>query len=212
MLYTHNKYGLYISCGRGWLDQYYNDLWIYDFSEDMWHKMDQTYLSMVPEPRYGVVGGIYPAYEYIGDTKSNLFLSLGRSQYVSYGNLFTYSFTDLRGLNGIWQHIYTDFLAGPFGFTYPHARSFASSAMISREELLIFGGCLSGGLTGGPCPSQDSWVFSYSKNKWEQVDSTCISPRAHSSMASLVSDGYRQSAVLFSGLEKDRSILMVARK
>ena len=30
MLYTHNKYGLYISCGRNWVD-FYNDLWIYDF-------------------------------------------------------------------------------------------------------------------------------------------------------------------------------------
>jgi hypothetical protein len=32
MLYTHNKHGLYISCGRGWLDNYFNDLWIYDFA------------------------------------------------------------------------------------------------------------------------------------------------------------------------------------
>lgn len=31
MLYTHNKYGLYISCGKGWLNDYSNDLWIYDF-------------------------------------------------------------------------------------------------------------------------------------------------------------------------------------
>jgi hypothetical protein len=30
MLYTHSKYGLYISCGRNWID-FYNDLWIYDY-------------------------------------------------------------------------------------------------------------------------------------------------------------------------------------
>ena len=81
--------------------------------------------------------------------------------------------------------------------------------MISPEEMLVYGGCLSGGFSGGPCPSQDSWLFSYTKNKWEQVDSSCISPRSFGAMASLVSDGYRQAAVLFSGLEKDRTVLKV---
>jgi hypothetical protein len=31
MMYTHNRYGLYVSCGRGWIEEYYNDLWMYDF-------------------------------------------------------------------------------------------------------------------------------------------------------------------------------------
>lgn len=105
--------------------------------------------------------------------------------------------------------VYTDFLAGPFGYNYPHARMFASSAMISPDELIIYGGCLSGGMTGGPCPSSDSWIFSYQSNRWEKIDSTSISPRVYSSMASIVSDGYRKSAILFSGLQKDKTIISV---
>lgn len=79
--------------------------------------------------------------------------------------------------------------------------------MISPDDLLIFGGCLSGSFSGGPCPSSDSWLFSAKNTKWQRVDSSCITPRKHSSMASIVSDGYRKSAVLFSGIEYDQTIL-----
>jgi hypothetical protein len=207
MLYTHNKHGLYVSCGRGWLDEYFNDLWIYDFSDDQWRKMDQTFISIMPEPRYATVGGIYPSYEYSSDEKNNLYLAMGRSQYNMYNNMYAFTFTDLRAVSGIWEMIYTDILTGPYSFTSPHGRTFASSAVISPDELLIHGGCLSGGFSGGPCPSFDSWIYSYSKNKWEKIDSSCISPRSFSSMASLVSDGFRQSAVMFSGYEKDSTML-----
>jgi hypothetical protein len=81
--------------------------------------------------------------------------------------------------------------------------------MISGDELLIHGGCLSGGMSGGPCPSSDSWIYSYSRNKWERIDASCLSPRMFSSMASLVSDGFRRAAIMFSGLEKDKTILHV---
>lgn len=79
--------------------------------------------------------------------------------------------------------------------------------MISSDDLLIFGGCLSGSFSGGPCPSSDSWLFSAQQKQWKKVDSSCISARKHSSMASVVSDGYRKSAVLFSGQENDKTIL-----
>lgn len=106
--------------------------------------------------------------------------------------------------------VYTDFIGGPYGFNYPHAREFASSALISEKELLIHGGCLSGGFSGGPCPAGDSWVYSYSTSKWRRVDSSCVSPRKHSAMASLVTDGTHRAAIMFSGEENDRTILTVS--
>lgn len=65
--------------------------------------MDQTFISIVPEPRYAPVGGIYPSYEYASDIKSSLLLAMGKSQWTMYSNMFAYSFTDLRSLNGIWE-------------------------------------------------------------------------------------------------------------
>ncbi len=103
MLYTHNKHGLYVSCGRGYLDDYFNDLWIFDFSDDQWRKMDQTFISIMPEPRYATVGGIYPSYEYSSDDKNNLYLAMGRSQYTMYNNMYAFTFTDLRAVSGIWD-------------------------------------------------------------------------------------------------------------
>lgn len=81
--------------------------------------------------------------------------------------------------------------------------------MISQDELLLFGGCLSGSFAGGPCPSSDSWLFSYINRNWERVESACMAPRSYSAMASIMSDGYRKAAVMFSGLTKDNTILAV---
>lgn len=109
----------------------------------------------------------------------------------------------------IFLKVYTDIFTGPYSYTHPHGRSFAASTMVSPDELLVYGGCLSGAFSGGPCPSTDSWVYSYSRNKWDKVDSHCVSPRMFSAMASLVSDGNRHAAIMFSGLEKDRTVLKV---
>ena len=104
MLYSHNKYGLYISCGRGLFENYYNDLWVYAFDEDQWVKMDQTYISISPEARYSPIGGIYPSYEYnSNDVKNNLYLGMGRAQFEMFDNMFYYQFTDLRSLSGMWD-------------------------------------------------------------------------------------------------------------
>lgn len=211
MLYSHNRHGLYVACGRGWLDEYFSDMWMYDFSKDEWKQMDQTHISMVPEARHGSFGGMYPAYESAKSSSingnGNFYLGHGSSQFLMHETMYAYIFTDALGLGGIWEKLYTDFLAGPYGFNYPHAREFASSAMVSEDELLVFGGCLSGGFTGGPCPSRDSWVYSYSSSKWTRVDSGCVSPRKHSAMAGLVSDGTSHGAIMFSGEEHDRTVL-----
>ena len=103
-------------------------------------------------------------------------------------------------------------MAGPYGHGYPHARAFAASAMVSEDELLVFGGCLSGGFSGGPCPSRDSWVYSYRASRWQRVDSECVSPRAHGAMAGLVSDGFGRGAIMFSGQERDRTVLATSRE
>lgn len=108
MVYSHNKYGLYISSGRGVYNQIYGDIWVFDFSADRWKQMDQGgYQTM--RPRYGAAGGLYPSYEKSDPRINNFFVLHGQSingQYIyqyMYGDLFKYSFTDLRSLNGIWQ-------------------------------------------------------------------------------------------------------------
>ena len=66
--------------------------------------MDQTFISILPEPRYSPIGGIYPSYEFGDDLRNSFFLSMGSAQYVKYDNMYVYQFTDIRGLNGIWDY------------------------------------------------------------------------------------------------------------
>lgn len=104
MLYSHNKNGLYICCGRGLFENYFNDLWVYDFNDDQWREMDQTYISITPEHRFSPIGGIYPSYESnLNQTKSNLYLGMGSAQYQMFDNMYIYQFTDLRYLKGLWD-------------------------------------------------------------------------------------------------------------
>ena len=105
--------------------------------------------------------------------------------------------------------MYADVLSGPFSVSEPHARTWASSAAISPDHLLVHGGCLSGGMSGGPCPSGDSWLYTRSRNRWQRVDASCIGARQRGAMASLVSDGYRHAAVMFAGLHTDKTVLYV---
>ena len=104
MLYSHNKHALYVACGRGWLDEYYNDLWMYDFRQDLWKQMDQTHISILPEPRHGAFGGTYPAYEEANaGAQGNFYLAHGSSQFFMHQTMYAYMFTDAYGLNGIWE-------------------------------------------------------------------------------------------------------------
>lgn len=111
MLFSHNKQGLYISCGRGLFENYFNDLWVYDFNDDQWREMDQTYISITPEARYSPIGGIYPSYEFsLNQTKNHLYLGMGSAQYEMFDNMFVYQFTDLRLLKGLWDRGILNFL------------------------------------------------------------------------------------------------------
>lgn len=73
--------------------------------------MDQTFISIVPEARYSPVGGTYHSYEQLNIDKNNLYLSMGTAQFNMYDNVYQYTFTDIRSLNGIWDHSNKDFFA-----------------------------------------------------------------------------------------------------
>ena len=63
---------------------------------------------------------------------------------------------------------------------YPHARCLHSGAMLDIG-LVIFGGCMTGGRSGGPCPSGDSWIYVVAEKRWYQLPN-CATPRNYASM------------------------------
>jgi hypothetical protein len=61
----------------------------------------------------------------------------------------------------------------------------------------------SGGETGGPCPSSDSWLFSRVDKKWKRLQE-CFSPRMFPAMAPLPMgvDKLRYRTVMYGGGQK----------
>ena len=70
----------------------------------------------------------------------------------------------------------------------------------------MFGGCLTGGGTGGPCPSGDSWMYNVEDGDWEQLPS-CASPRTRSTMAMAPIAGGEKRIILYGGKETSTQVL-----
>jgi hypothetical protein len=112
MTYSHNKFGMYVTGGRGYYSSVatgvnhhqhniFSDIWFFDFSSDVWKPLEQTGYRL-PYGRYGAMGGMYPSYEVADARLNNLYMAFGQSQYFMYGNVFKYGFTDARSSSGIW--------------------------------------------------------------------------------------------------------------
>ncbi len=102
-----------------------------------------------------------------------------------------------------------------FSFTQNISFDFPSSGSPKTADcqyFLFLSLFWSGGNTGGPCPSQDAWLFDSNKKTWEEQE-VCASPRIYSSMAMLPTapnGGKNISvAVLFGGTEKNSEVLQV---
>ena len=92
--------------------------------------------------------------------------------------------------------------------SYPHARCLHGGTML-RTGLVMFGGCLSGGMAGGPCPSGDSWLFNTVERRWHQLPN-CATPRNYPAMAVLpTGSSGEERVVLFGGAESGYQAISV---
>ena len=65
-----------------------------------------------------------------------------------------------RSKSGVWKIINAG--VDIYNPSQPHARCLGAGTVTNRSELTLFGGCLTGGGQGGPCPSKDAWTFDIS--------------------------------------------------
>ncbi|KAK2155789.1 hypothetical protein LSH36_231g02018 [Paralvinella palmiformis] len=199
MVYGSSGYYFYIAMGQGHNQVFYGDIWRFDMRERRWFKFPvqakpdyysdehwSTLPHVSPESRSGAGGGIF--------TNSTQFLvSLGSSN-RQYGDTYSY---DISGMG--WYLVSPD--KGPYQPMSPHARSQHAATMISPSEILIFGGCLSGGHTGGPCPTGDSWIFDARTMTWKK-QSSCASPRTMATLAMLPIVNDQRRVILYGGQER----------
>ncbi|KAI0213071.1 hypothetical protein LSAT2_001940 [Lamellibrachia satsuma] len=196
----------YVATGEGRSGDYHSDIWRFDISAKTWDMLPpqtkpsyctsdeclQRASGVAPAPRGGAAGGIMI-------NSSILHLSHGFSKH-SYNDVFIYSTRD-QG----WEREFAN--SGPYNPTYPHARHAHAGTMISEHQLLIFGGCLSGSGTGGPCPSSDTWLFDRTSKSWTSMDGSCAYPRTYAAMAMLpIREGQRK-VVIFGGNERGKQVI-----
>lgn len=180
------KRSMYIATGEGPGKVFYNDVWRFNFATMQWEQLNQG--SNPPEKRYGAAGGIYPG-------ESMLWMTHGFAT-KRYSNTFTYDLLDGRKK---WIEEFTG--TNSYNPKYPHARCVHGAHPVTPDHLIIYGGCLGGGKTGGPCPSSDTWVFSRVNKKWTRLDE-CMSPRMFPAIAPLpmgMKTKLRYRAVLYGG-------------
>eukprot|EP01135_Chromosphaera_perkinsii_P007995 Nk52_evm67s1073 gene=Nk52_evmTU67s1073 len=180
-----------ISTGEGSGKTFFNDAWALDLSNLAalsWKKLTVT--GDIPDTRYGAGGGIYPGSQFF---------------YVTHG-FSDERYSDTFQLN-LQTNTWTKTFDGtnPYNPSLPHARCLFGSSMVDTHKLVLYGGCLSGGGSAGPCPSQDSWVYT-GDGDWEQNDMK-PTPRKFPTVSHLSNSA--NFALLYGGKEKDKTIISV---
>lgn len=204
----------YVAMGEGRSGLYYSDVWRFDIINMTWEELPSQrrppYISpadwltlpsnnYTPAPRGGAAGGIYPG-------AAHLYVSHGyNGSYVQDTVVYdlihqAWDKDYSRGDCALSCEVYNPYL--------PHPRSEHAAVLIGPRLFLIFGGCLSGGGSGGPCPSSDSWLYDGVHKEWRQVNSDCIPPRTHAAMSMLPLAGGERRIVLYGGVEATSQVLM----
>ncbi|XP_064600894.1 uncharacterized protein LOC135467064 [Liolophura sinensis] len=198
----------YVATGQGRDKIFYNDIWVFKFRTERWEKLpgqpQPSFLSASewngvsqfaysPQARYGAAGGIFPG-------SPHLYVSMGFSKQRYYDTVVY----DVHQRS--WHSEFPCYQCHPYSVTYPHARCLHSGVMVNSEELVIFGGCLTGGGVAGPCPSGDSWLFDGRSKLWTKLQD-CVMPSMYAAMAMLpISTGERR-VVLYGGINKTPQVL-----
>ncbi|ESO97513.1 hypothetical protein LOTGIDRAFT_152604 [Lottia gigantea] len=89
--------------------------------------------------------------------------------------------------------------------SHPHSRCLHTGTMIDKDEFILFGGCLGGGGTGGPCPGGDSWRYGKSKT-WKRLPD-CAAPRMYGAMAMLPSSPSKKRVVMYGGRDTSKNVI-----
>ena len=171
----------------------FNDIWRFDLSSLTWTELTPS--GVGPEKLYGATGGFF------SNSSNEFFFTHGFSFTTRYANTFIYDIT-----KNSWNEIMPD--RNAYHFNHPSPRCIHSGTMIASDRHLIYGGCLSGGQTGGACPSMDSWILSSSKREWMHLEE-CASPRTYSSLALLPAKSDQLRVALYGGTEDNNQVLIV---
>lgn len=166
---------MYVATGEG-IDSSrkktsFEDIWRFNFASESWEELSS---DLKPKNRYSAAGGIH-------EDDSTFLITHGYGDDELFSDTFSYNTESLASTRG-WDEASSG--SNNYNPKHPHGRFEHSGAMVSKNILVLFGGCLTGQGTGGPCPSDDSWTFDKSTNEWSELN-RCSAPKTSSAMARL---------------------------
>eukprot|EP00755_Sulcionema_specki_P036284 Sspe_Gene.22317::Locus_8464_Transcript_2_3_Confidence_0.333_Length_1630::g.22317::m.22317 len=145
---------------------FYQDVWHFNYSTDAWTALFRD--GHGPAPRYGSSGGV---------RNDILQITHGFAK-ERYSDTWEFNL-----LSREWTRVCEG--SHEYRLDYPHARCLHAGVYgESKGEPVhvIFGGCLSGGKSGGPCPAWDAWCLR--GGSWERFPDGLL-PSVHGTMVML---------------------------
>ena len=174
----------------GYDGQYYDDTWIYNYTENSWTNMNPTTRpsrrassSMVYDSTQDQVilyGGVYIDY--------NL-----EEPIITYNDLWIYNYS-----NNAWTEMNPMINPGPM---YRHSMVYDSI----HDQVILFGGMYANYEINRYVYYNETWIYTYSNNLWTNMNTTEKPSSRYST--SIVYDFTRDCIILFGGNERYQSIL-----
>mmetsp|Transcript_37108 Transcript_37108/g.82554 ORF Transcript_37108/g.82554 Transcript_37108/m.82554 type:complete len:617 (+) Transcript_37108:171-2021(+) len=181
-----------------------DDWWSFSPASRTWKLLQLQ--GNVPAASYGAASGMYPGTDL-------LVVSHGFGSTHRYSTSHACNMTSL-----VCSQLHSR--VNEYDPTAPHPRCLFSGTLVRPSTLVIYGGCMQNGFTGGPCPGRDSWLLDFSpageegSGSWRQADDG-PSPRNDPALApvpaawSLLGRADITLAMIYGGQEKGKQTISV---
>lgn len=172
----------------------YGDVWYLRVGESpgsSWTKLNPNGVTL--EPRYGSLGGVVPG-------STTLMVSHGFDK-KRFSNAVSMDLSGLLEDDVEWKEIFKG--TSEYNPSAPHARCLGAGTITRDFEIILFGGCLTGGNSGGPCPSNDGWVFERNTSEWSRVENK---PPA-SQFARMTEMPLEKGVLLYGGRQTSKQVI-----
>lgn len=148
---------LYITLGRTANSSLTNDMWALELGSYTWRKVKLD--GPRPEPRMNAAGSLERFVRQDGSVRAMLLITHGHGQSGALSDTWKCSFHRTDPYRARWRRVHAP--VNPYAFSNPAPGHLLGSSFTAARDLVISSGCYASALTGGSCPSRQTWRLKY---------------------------------------------------